>query len=158
MSVHPRIRGERQNGAADSQRISGSSPHTRGTRTRPPPGALWIRFIPAYAGNATGRPPFPAEQTVHPRIRGERVVPHEHQASPAGSSPHTRGTHQIPCLAFLIRRFIPAYAGNARRNPDSAPGVPVHPRIRGERHAVQSIAIADHGSSPHTRGTPRRPS
>ena len=50
-------------------------------------------------------------------------------------------------------RFIPAYAGNARRQAVVLDGEPVHPRIRGERHKFLGIVLPVIGSSPHTRGT-----
>ena len=51
-------------------------------------------------------------------------------------------------------RFIPAYAGNARRRQDGRRRPAVHPRIRGERcHGTYADRRED-GSSPHTRGTP----
>ena len=73
--------------------ITGSSPHTRGTRE----GAFSIRhqdrFIPAYAGNASTRFRIGRMVSVHPRIRGERASVPCHQQVECGSSPHTRGTH-----------------------------------------------------------------
>ena len=53
-------------------------------------------------------------------------------------------------------RFIPAYAGNARRQAVVLDGEPVHPRIRGERPVPVLPTNTSPGSSPHTRGT-RRP-
>ena len=55
----------------------------------------------------------------------------------------------------MVRRFIPARAGNTRRRGRSADSCQVHPRSRGEhilRHVPQPLAC---GSSPLARGTPR---
>ena len=51
-SVHPRIRGEREELEALSPSEVGSSPHTRGTRRVIVKKHHQPRFIPAYAGNA----------------------------------------------------------------------------------------------------------
>ena len=132
-SVHPRIRGERQFARQNTLYAKGSSPHTRGTpgtmRRQPYP----VRFIPAYAGNATRPTRTSTSPTVHPRIRGERFwVKHSYSAFP-GSSPHTRGTRAVHVRGFAGHRFIPAYAGNADPGPSGMTGHPVHPRMRGER-------------------------
>ena len=73
-AVHPRIRGERSAGFSPGFAPGGSSPHTRGT-----PYSIRVmprvhRFIPAYAGNAHARERIAVSYTVHPRIRGERIV------------------------------------------------------------------------------------
>ena len=133
-AVHPRIRGERQDSAADGQRIRGSSPHTRGTLGPHNLRGAGRRFIPAYAGNASSGSASSTRTAVHPRIRGERA-----------------GRHRAP---HPWHRFIPAYAGNAR-SPALSRGVEaVHPRIRGERLHVVRLLTPATGSSPHTRGTP----
>ena len=112
-SVHPRIRGERRTSRPSRSGVTGSSPHTRGTPITRVPIAIYVRFIPAYAGNAMYGCSMLALLTVHPRIRGERrVVILTHDELP-GSSPHTRGTRRLQVPAKVRDR--------------------VHPRIRGER-------------------------
>ncbi len=155
----------------------GSSPHTRGARTRPPPSArrCWD----------------------HPRIRGEHSACAMTSRSMSLDHPRIRGEH--PGSALKRARgggIIPAYAGStarcrgpAARHRGSSPhtrGAPRagtrpassprdHPRIRGEHHAqlvvhtgmdgiipayAGSTPDAMHktlgwmGSSPHTRGAP----
>ena len=70
-TVHPRLRGELSRYVQISLYLSGSSPLTRGTRSRMFPLRSDRRFIPAYAGNSQ----FPlyrcGQDTVHPRLRGE---------------------------------------------------------------------------------------
>ena len=75
-------------------------------------------------------------------------------AARTGSSPHTRGTHDHGAQTLGNARFIPAYAGNARRMPSITSWKTVHPRIRGERPKTVSTLARTSGSSPHTRGTP----
>ena len=97
ITVHPRIRGERQTSMKMKSFNRGSSPHTRGT-----PGPLEFtrpaaRFIPAYAGNAYQRDLKLVPTMVHPRIRGERLVGIQFPGETLGSSPHTRGTQILLC-------------------------------------------------------------
>ena len=155
--VHPRIRGERSQRAPRTLATSGSSPHTRGTIPAPPPPSTRSRFIPAYAGNAPFGGSSTGEKAVHPRIRGERRIPMRNAGHLFGSSPHTRGTQQRDCPCRALDRFIPAYAGNARRTPSLRRRATVHPRIRGERGNRARSLCSDCGSSPHTRGTRGQP-
>ena len=95
--------------------------------------------------------------TVHPRIRGERGFLLFRFDEWSGSSPHTRGTHQFSIARQVRCRFIPAYAGNAGRVTHPTVSPAVHPRIRGERMLFTLARKSNHGSSPHTRGTPINP-
>ena len=153
--VHPRIRGERLNQPHASARRYGSSPHTRGTLLESTTRLKQNRFIPAYAGNAArgiwSGPCWP----VHPRIRGERTPWDSCCWAVVGSSPHTRGTHSQAAAVCAGKRFIPAYAGNARWWCRRQRALTVHPRIRGERLRLVGDWRAPVGSSPHTRGTPQ---
>ena len=152
-SVHPRIRGERWIITASRIDARGSSPHTRGTPVAVAGIAGCCRFIPAYAGNASGRAGKTRPAAVHPRIRGERWIWARSGTSETGSSPHTRGTRRGRGRKRLFLRFIPAYAGNAVRAPLAMSSTSVHPRIRGERDHAQQVDDGSRGSSPHTRGT-----
>ena len=131
----------------------GSSPHTRGTHSNTPSPIWRMRFIPAYAGNAPQQGPWRPPCPVHPRIRGERAHKPREWFLWRGSSPHTRGTRLDQSLRRSLRRFIPAYAGNARRARSGQDRCAVHPRIRGERHPDKVNGLVLDGSSPHTRGT-----
>ena len=147
------MRGERGPAARPATWIAGSSPHARGTPRTPTRRAPWRRFIPACAGNATASVSTTATVSVHPRMRGERIVPAADNPVARGSSPHARGTLKLRRLARALRRFIPACAGNAVEDRRAERPPPVHPRMRGER----VIQLADGrlliGSSPHARGT-----
>ena len=155
-AVHPRIRGERLLARPGVTVESGSSPHTRGTQPFDPELEPGERFIPAYAGNACPGRRRRAGPSVHPRIRGERLVRWKTSARTRGSSPHTRGTRPNLSASELGNRFIPAYAGNAMVTTVSAGLNAVHPRIRGERNIAKQIDTDPGGSSPHTRGTRSR--
>ena len=113
LPVHPRIRGERITLMENPHASAGSSPHTRGTPGNGRRDGRQVRFIPAYAGNASASRWQQSCPTVHPRIRGERTGAARGNLIAGGSSPHTRGTHWCRMGWRSFRRFIPAYAGNA---------------------------------------------
>ena len=152
-AVHPRIRGERCHRHDSPVTIVGSSPHTRGTLAEHHRYDAGRRFIPAYAGNAATGLGRCAPTAVHPRIRGERAANHYGDKKRGGSSPHTRGTRPSGVQNRPYKRFIPAYAGNARGPARQQTPPSVHPRIRGERSSSPASSGSYVGSSPHTRGT-----
>ncbi len=55
----------------------------------------------------------------------------------------------------MLRRFIPARAGNAYQSPRRQIAEPVHPRACGERQNTVTTTGPVAGSSPRVRGTPR---
>ena len=174
--VHPRVCGERFPCSSALLNLSGSSPRVRGTRVLRHPDRARQRFIPACAGNATGPnlamlhqggssprvrgtrsrrwPPRP-RLPVHPRVCGERSVPGDHAAQRAGSSPRVRGTRFQGVVSPAFHRFIPACAGNARRDRAAIVASAVHPRVCGERPVTIETEWCGSGSSPRVRGTPR---
>ena len=157
-AVHPRVRGERFGAPFFGLPLTGSSPRARGTRQHVIESGSPSRFIPACAGNATARRRPHRPSTVHPRVRGERIVTVETVDPIGGSSPRARGTHLVTCRHRLLPRFIPACAGNASRPEIMRVGGSVHPRVRGERLAPLAALGMLVGSSPRARGTHRAPS
>ena len=111
--VHPRMRGERVISLRYDGFKGGSSPHARGTPFCTDIQVSPRRFIPACAGNAHQRSWIGRSSTVHPRMRGERVVNPLFPESDIGSSPHARGTLTATVDCTTFDRFIPACAGNA---------------------------------------------
>ncbi len=152
-SVHPRGCGERWAGAASAPPSSGSSPRVRGTLVRLAHARASRRFIPAGAGNALSRDALDARQPVHPRGCGERSSTAACCSGDSGSSPRVRGTHRHRARARIVRRFIPAGAGNAMAPRPARPPSPVHPRGCGERVAKEVGIPYGTGSSPRVRGT-----
>ena len=84
--------------------------------------------------------------------KSERIL--TRAATNGGSTPLTRGTHQI-CGAYpYASRFNPAHAGNSlpplqQRRPRT-----VQPRSRGELTISGQFVFDKNGSTPLTRGTP----
>ena len=152
-AVHPRVRGERRNTTSCSYCLTGSSPRARGTAPCSSWRCIGPRFIPACAGNGPDPTKPQPGQSVHPRVRGERVVGLDVFDGGSGSSPRARGTGMGGLVRDRPRRFIPACAGNGRVVVRSGMGAPVHPRVRGEREIGGASAGSDIGSSPRARGT-----
>ena len=129
---HPRIRGEHPPAGMESTIFPGSSPHTRGARSRSPARDDRCRIIPAYAGSTAGDGGSDEGGGDHPRIRGEHRRHLHGMVHGAGSSPHTRGAHTAVLTVAESNRIIPAYAGSTS-SPSTPPTMPSdHPRIRGE--------------------------
>ena len=153
---HPRIRGEHPMAAKALPRRLGSSPHTRGAHSRSDPLGGPRGIIPAYAGSTFSSVVASSSPADHPRIRGEhRILGKEHYCY-GGSSPHTRGAQRRRSDGGILRRIIPAYAGSTTPPTRSRSRPADHPRIRGEHVTSRKSKPAGAGSSPHTRGAPRR--
>ena len=113
------------------------------------------RLIPAHAGNRSFTATRSGWPTVHPRARGEQIGQTKQSWLSIGSSPRTRGTVGIQRGRSLVKRFIPAHAGNSRPCTRRASGSAVHPRARGEQQSSLPFFWRGCGSSPRTRGTGR---
>ena len=128
----------------------------RGTRRRTSANRDNDRFIPACAGNTSTRREPRAAAAVHPRVCGEHLTLTRHFSLCPGSSPRVRGTRQPLDGGVLIRRFIPACAGNTDSDLLDAVAETVHPRVCGEHMRSSRVCPVDGGSSPRVRGTPNR--
>ena len=91
--------------------------------------------------------------TVHPRVCGEHTSSVLSFIIPTGSSPRLRGTRRPPGLLSLSRRFIPASAGNTKRDHHHLVIHAVHPRVCGEHLTNHNVSAITDGSSPRLRGT-----
>ncbi len=152
-TVHPRGRGEHHWFHFFSVLSFGSSPRARGTLGRGYPSGWNRRFIPAGAGNTYSGLCFRFLWSVHPRGRGEHGPSARAPRLHAGSSPRARGTRLSVAILRARARFIPAGAGNTKATPCRASTAAVHPRGRGEHHALVYILAWRFGSSPRARGT-----
>ena len=116
--AHPRSRGENLSALIDGSGQKGSSPLTRGKRSR----ANFFRpvrgLIPAHAGKTDQESPQRAIRGAHPRSRGENPARSRLRSRVAGSSPLTRGKQQDADRLACPPGLIPAHAGKTR---DHAP-------------------------------------
>ena len=134
----------------------GSSPLTRGKHGDQAVKGLDDRLIPAHAGKTDVRRVGEGRRRAHPRSRGENVRRAARASPSAGSSPLTRGKQDRRDGHPGIERLIPAHAGKTAPAPTSHTSRRAHPRSRGENQIDSSAGNRDPGSSPLTRGKPRR--
>ena len=109
--AHPRSRGENCSPCKRGRRQRGSSPLTRGkpkssTRQTPSHG-----LIPAHAGKTWLWVRVVLCVRAHPRSRGENLAVRVQRRAETGSSPLTRGKHNLPPFYAVGYRLIPAHAG-----------------------------------------------
>ncbi len=152
-AVYPRWRGEHLNIWVSARAAYGLSPLARGTRHVQQPVHLWLRFIPAGAGNTLSRPNAHADFPVYPRWRGEHLPEVEQDRFIDGLSPLARGTHIQGVGRGMAERFIPAGAGNTSVACTCASSLPVYPRWRGEHQVKDARVSLMYGLSPLARGT-----
>ena len=129
---HPRTRGVYAQGDYANAIAGGSSPHTRGLPGGPARPDGHLRIIPAHAGFTSVMVMVAIWTPDHPRTRG--VYP--------------RGLIR----GHKKRGIIPAHAGFTGDHGRPLPLCRDHPRTRGVYAEYADYAIANTGSSPHTRG------
>ncbi len=152
-AVYPRWRGEHTILYFANGDQSGLSPLARGTPDDIADQRRAARFIPAGAGNTTGKKAARLKEAVYPRWRGEHIKGASTYGNPVGLSPLARGTLSSITAVGARLRFIPAGAGNTAGRGKIRLGDAVYPRWRGE-HATSSPAAENPvGLSPLARGT-----
>ena len=129
--VYPRPRGGTYAAAELNSISTGLSPPTRGNPALTWWDELQTGSIPAHAGEPRRRSRRRPERRVYPRPRGgTRVVLFQPSRSP-GLSPPTRGNPRRTPPQPILRRSIPAHAGEPRFLTRSAACRRVYPRPRG---------------------------
>ncbi len=119
--VHPRVCGEHCGIRTETVSNFGSSPRLRGTPAVTQRHVYGWRFIPAFAGNTIAAEEHDPALPVHPRVCGEHTEIASASMASAGSSPRLRGTLLLLMVVSLVRRFIPAFAGNTHPRPMCSP-------------------------------------
>ena len=117
--------------------------------------AAW-GLIPAHAGKTARRTAPLLRHRAHPRSRGENRVYIRMCQGIAGSSPLTRGKPRLDEPGFHRGGLIPAHAGKTSAARAGGLSGWAHPRSRGENYHEHHQVHARRGSSPLTRGKPRR--
>ena len=136
--------------------MRGSSPLTRGKPPSRCPRRSRSRLIPAHAGKTGARRASPRRTRAHPRSRGENGYSWSTSSTSSGSSPLTRGKRDRREAEGQAQRLIPAHAGKTPCRGEQRHERGAHPRSRGENWPDAVAAGIVHGSSPLTRGKPRR--
>ena len=154
--AQPRSRGENLLIAWSKSAKDGSSPLTRGKLTDYWQDITAPGLIPAHAGKTMCAGMIRSKTQAHPRSRGENAASPLTSLPRCGSSPLTRGKPPSRRSPPACSGLIPAHAGKTVR-PTSNGNLPgAHPRSRGENHFAAFRDHAVHGSSPLTRGKPKR--
>ena len=156
-TVHPRERGESEEGRAFAMQAAGPSPRARGIprpRHRP---RLADGSIPASAGNPRRSASTRSGPRVHPRERGESPSTAATPTRCTGPSPRARGIRGGAPVRDPGRGSIPASAGNPAAHAAGHLVDQVHPRERGESVAALAPGGRVTGPSPRARGIRRGP-
>ena len=154
--AHPRSRGENKRTRPPLRGWQGSSPLTRGKLNLETAAEETAGLIPAHAGKTRRRCGSRRGREAHPRSRGENHVQRDVDFHDLGSSPLTRGKHQIGEVRLAHQRLIPAHAGKTPRRCPGGPRTRAHPRSRGENASQRAAEDGPRGSSPLTRGKRKR--
>ena len=109
----------------------GSSPHVRGTFRLLLLSYMPGRIIPACAGHFHNSGRLTTRGWDHPRMCGALVGYGYRSFTPAGSSPHVRGTFRTPPFSSIVSGIIPACAGHLLCLLGFLRGLGDHPRMCG---------------------------
>ena len=150
--AHPRSRGENNWTRPPCPTRSGSSPLTRGKHGERSDVGPRRGLIPAHAGKTSRSCSRAGCRGAHPRSRGENELSAKVAHNAQGSSPLTRGKHQVGGRLRDRLGLIPAHAGKTSRGVSEDSGHGAHPRSRGENQIQVLKAHMGDGSSPLTRG------
>ncbi len=142
-TVYPRWRGEHCSVVFILPACHGLSPLARGTLPYRLPDIIFLRFIPAGAGNTCCSSWWSAAIAVYPRWRGEHPPLAPSNSGTVGLSPLARGTHVANRLIIIYFRFIPAGAGNTIEIVFGIYSEAVYPRWRGEHSKHNLLLIND---------------
>ena len=152
-TVYPRWRGEHIDPEQQYAQTDGLSPLARGTLPYRLPDIIFLRFIPAGAGNTYKTRTHPPRGAVYPRWRGEHTPAALDLKKGRGLSPLARGTLHGYASSQRRSRFIPAGAGNTPRLFKRGRRGSVYPRWRGEHLTINTRFKINFGLSPLARGT-----
>ena len=114
---------------------------------------IFLRIIPAYAGNTRSHMCMSCVVRDHPRVCGEHRLDSIEKELATGSSPRMRGTLHVVPIAQDRSGIIPAYAGNTIVGEYFVEDNGDHPRVCGEHSLIASVRSLNEGSSPRMRGT-----
>ena len=135
--AHPRSRGENFGPISGRGDEPGSSPLTRGKPWSEDVLPLRYGLIPAHAGKTAASGRSRPAYGAHPRSRGENATTTVGMRRAGGSSPLTRGKHNLTIAIVVKAGLIPAHAGKTLARPRRLCAFRAHPRSRGEN--IQSV-------------------
>ena len=149
---HPRTCGANGYGVVEHAPPIGSSPHMRGKPRQPKNSRQKHRIIPAHAGQTYGFLVPLGPDSDHPRTCGANCHISVVMNGSNGSSPHMRGKLIMHRLYIVLRRIIPAHAGQTLSRCRRSAWCSDHPRTCGANYRGYHEDGNNAGSSPHMRG------
>ena len=150
--AYPRLRGATGSAGLRTSRMGGLSPLARGNRSCSHLALLFVRPIPACAGQPGSYHVSFWQMWAYPRLRGATAIPHPPTTCSMGLSPLEQPSGWfLKCLGP-----IPACAGQPWRRCGQTWPTGAYPRLRGATMPVFVAAIGGMGLSPLARGNPRR--
>ncbi len=151
-SVHPRVRGDDQDGLGVYKGGGGSPPRAWGRFSC----SRWVsfrcRFTPACVGTIGHSPPVAFFMAVHPRVRGDDPFGRESASLTSGSPPRAWGRSGRRDVRVIAPRFTPACVGTMSTRAMPPRSTPVHPRVRGDDDKAYTRTPCQDGSPPRAWG------
>ena len=144
--------GEKLHKQAHLPHKRGSPPHGRG-KGRPrrlERGSVGI--TPAWAGKRQRSADPACRKGDHPRMGGEKNTDFVSLFVSLGSPPHGRGKGQVSVHQLAHEGITPAWAGKSKNIINTKNIIEDHPRMGGEKLAVEDTNHSYQGSPPHGRG------
>ena len=115
---------------------------------------LYLRSIPACAGETDRQALDRSATQVHPRVCGGNIDLRQVVAANPGPSPRVRGKPITDISAVHEAGSIPACAGETTEKRGALNQEQVHPRVCGGNPSVARAIFSRSGPSPRVRGKP----
>ena len=129
--VYPRVCGGTQKTGNGERSFTGLSPRVRGNRTPAAHQVSFRRSIPACAGEPNRASSSPSYRGVYPRVCGGTLYIYVYLHGVVGLSPRVRGNLLFVCGIDIVRRSIPACAGEPVDDASPVARGRVYPRVCG---------------------------
>ena len=118
---------------------SGTSPRVRGKLLLGAGRLLFMRYIPACAGEASERDAHASAVEVHPRVCGGSHKTGRTIETDEGTSPRVRGKRAKFEACAAKYGYIPACAGEAAARSRRSASDRVHPRVCGGSSSATAV-------------------
>ena len=150
--VYPRVGGGNSSPQASKPGCRGLSPRGRGKQRTPPWGNGGMGSIPAWAGETLSIAIGSKLQKVYPRVGGGNGMSARPVLTRPGLSPRGRGKLRFFQVVRILRRSIPAWAGETMRLIRMSSMEWVYPRVGGGNTPLSLLLEVLTGLSPRGRG------
>ena len=149
---HPRVCGEKSTPFGALWATLGSPPRVRGKVHEEVRNKLWFGITPACAGKRRLLLCPKCTKRDHPRVCGEKLFYAFYHVPCPGSPPRVRGKGIAYMRLSCLVRITPACAGKRKSYSKHKKHHRDHPRVCGEKIALQRRHGKQRGSPPRVRG------